>query len=224
MAKTPTPTGQHVDTWEMVVVHRMFRREFGDMPALVGRVAAGDRHRADLVGDHIAQMTDGLHHHHTGEDDLLWPALLARVGELDGELVQRMESQHENVAALLERVDELLPQWRRTANATTRDELASTLARASEALNEHLDDEETEILPLVSIYVTHDEWKALGDRGKASLPKGSKGFVFLGAILHDATPDERTRFLAMIPAPVRLVHRLVGNGIYQRTRARLHAA
>jgi hemerythrin-like domain-containing protein len=217
-------TGEYVDTWEMVVIHRMFRREFRVLPQLLRGVANGDTARAGTVGDHLATLTDMLHHHHSGEDDLLWPPLLARVGGLDNDLVQRMESQHEVVASLLERVGELLPGWRRTADVASRDELATILGKVSTALDEHLDDEEKEILPLVSVYITQAEWTALGERGKASLPKGGKGFVALGAILHDATPEERTRFMGLLPAPVRVLYKVIGAGIYRRAQARLHAA
>lgn len=218
----PRPTGEKIDTWEMVVVHKMFRREFRAMPGLLRSVRVGDTARSELVGDHIAMLTEALHHHHSGEDELLWPKLLDRVGSLNTELVQRMEAQHEAVATGLSTVDKLLPRWRVTADVSTRDELADVLSSVSGALDEHLGEEEQEILPLVSIYVTQAEWHALGERGKSSLPKGAKGFVALGMILEDATRSERVRFLAMLPAPVRFIYKLVGAGIYRRAHARLY--
>lgn len=223
-AAEPRPTGEHVDTWEMVVVHRSFRREFRLLPEAIRMVAAGDTKRAEHIGDFLEMLTTGLHHHHTGEDELLWPKLLGRVGSLNADLVQRMESQHEQVAELLHRVDELLPRWRARAEADVRDELASTLAEASAVLDQHLDEEEKEILPLVSIYVTNAEWQALGERGKASIPKGAKGFIALGSILQDATPQERARFLGILPPPVRLIWKLVGSGIHRRATTRIYGA
>jgi hemerythrin-like domain-containing protein len=218
----PRPTGQKVDTWEMGVIHKMFRREFRAMPGLIRTVAAGDTARAELVGEHIQTMTEALYHHHSNEDELLWPKLLDRVGSLNTELVQRMESQHETVATGLSTVDSLLPRWRTAADVSTRDELATVLTSVSEALDVHLVEEEQEVLPLVSIYITEAEWKALGDRGKASIPKGAKGFVALGAILEDAAPAERVRFLGILPPPVRLFYKLIGAGIYRRANARLY--
>lgn len=219
---TPRPTGQKVDTWEMGVIHKMFRREFRALPGLIRAVPAGDTARAELVGDHLAMLADGLHHHHSGEDELLWPKLLDRVGSLNTELVQRMESQHETVATGLSTVDRMLPRWRTTADAAVGSELAAALDSVSAALDVHLLEEEREILPLVSIYITEAEWHALGERGKASMPKGAKGFVILGAILEDATPTERARFLALLPPPVRLLYKLVGARVYRRAHTRLH--
>jgi len=213
-----------VDTWEMGVIHRVFRREFGRAPELIRKVADGDTARSEIVAEHLAFLSDGLHHHHTAEDEMLWPVLLERVGELDGELVRRMETQHETVAALVARAGELLPSWRATADAATGEELANTYEKMAVALNEHLRDEEVEILPLCEQYLTPAEWRAVGERGQEGIPKGAKAFVSLGAILEEATPQERTRFLAMLPLPARVLWRVVGKGIYQREVARVLGA
>jgi hemerythrin-like domain-containing protein len=216
-----TQISERVDTWEMVVVHRVFRREFRLLPSLIQGVDVGDTARAVVVAEHLGDMTYALHHHHSGEDDLLWPPLLQRV-TLHVDLVHSMEAQHERMALLLDRVEALLPRWRARGDAATRDELASLVVQVSAALDEHLAEEENKILPLVSEYLTQAEWHALGERGKKSLPKGTKGFVFLGAILKDATPTERVAFLALLPLPVRVLWRLFGAGIYRRATDRLH--
>jgi hemerythrin-like domain-containing protein len=218
MSQTKDP----VDTWEMVVVHRLFRREFGLAPGLIRRVAEGDRQRSAVVADHLASLAEGLHHHHTTEDELLWPILLARVDELDAGLVHRMETQHDTVATLMDRAGELLPRWRAEADPTTGEELANIFDKLSVALNEHLAEEEDEVLPLCSRHLTQAEWDALGKRGQEAIPKGARAFVSLGAILVDAAPSERTRFLAQLPLPARVLWHVVGKGIYRREVARIH--
>jgi len=45
----------------------------------------------------------------------------------------------------------------------------------------------------------------------------------LGAILEDATPDERAHFLAKVPLPGRIVWRLIGRRKYQRMIQRRRA-
>lgn len=219
-AKQPRTTGETVDTWEMVVVHRWFKREFADMPALVRGVAHQDRGRAEYVAGFVGMMAGLLHHHHVGEDEMLWPKLLERVGSMDTGLVQRMEQQHEVVGGALERVEQLLPKWRQNADAATRDELAEVLAGMSGPLNEHLTEEENHVLPLVSIYITQAEWDALGKNGASSMPKGAKGFDAIGMILQETTPQERKGFLQLLPAPVRFLYQLVGAGIHQRAKVR----
>jgi hypothetical protein len=212
-----------VDTWEMVVIHRWFRREFAQMPALVRGVAPGDRDGARYVAEFIEMMAGLLHHHHVGEDEMLWPRLLERVDSLDSELVQRMEQQHEVVGTALTRMDELLPRWRSEAGRAIRDELADVLGGMSGALIEHLGEEESKVLPLVSIYITQAEWDALGRNGASSMPKGAKGFDVIGMILQETTPQERAGFLRLLPAPVRLLYKLVGAGLHQRAKLRRRA-
>jgi hypothetical protein len=92
----------------MPVIHRIFRRQFGEMRALVREVPAGDTARVRAVADHVEFLLDGLHMHHTTEDDLIWPKLLDRVG-LDAPLVERMEVQHQQVDGSMTEVRAALP-------------------------------------------------------------------------------------------------------------------
>jgi len=84
-------SGPGVDTHEMVLIHRVIRREFGQLPRLF-RSAANDRARSKVIGAHTREMLDFLHTHHTGEDELLFPLLRERAA-LDPELMDRMEAE-----------------------------------------------------------------------------------------------------------------------------------
>ena len=58
--------------------------------------------RATVVVEFLAELTTSLHHHHEGEDELMWPLLLERA-PLDSALILRMEEQHERIAELYQR-------------------------------------------------------------------------------------------------------------------------
>lgn len=220
----PNTITERVDTWDMVVVHRYFRREFALLPELVRGVAARDIEHARLVGAWAADLIDALHHHHTGEDELLWPILLQRVS-VAAELVLRMEAQHVRVSALLDSAAALLPAWQGGAEIDVRDRLGAVLTEVAVLLDEHLGEEEQQILPLVSQHLTKAEWAELGDRGKDSMPKSPrKALVVLAAILLDASPQERSRFLTMLPVPVRMLYRIVGQRTYRSELHRLRGA
>jgi hemerythrin-like domain-containing protein len=217
-----TETEGRVQTWEMVVVHRVFRREFDALPALVRAVPPGDVDRAGVVLGHLRELAGSLHHHHTAEDELVWPLLLERV-DLDRPLVLRMEEQHERVADLLEHADAQAGAFAADASPATGETLAATLTQLTAALEEHLDDEEREVLPLVERHLTVAEWDAVGERARASLPK-DRLLIQLGAILEGCSPQEARRFLGMLPLPARLAWRLVGRRAYRAERARIHGA
>ena len=135
---TATPqAAQRPDTNEMKVIHRVFRREFTALPALVRGVRDGDTERSAVVGAHLQQMLWFLRIHHEGEDELLWPLLLDRA-TLQADLVHRMESQHQVVAALIGKATALLPEWTATASAAAGDSLATLLGELTAPLFEHL--------------------------------------------------------------------------------------
>ncbi|MQY05773.1 hemerythrin domain-containing protein [Actinomadura macrotermitis] len=213
MTTTQTHTARPF-THSMVVIHRGLRRESRLLPALVTAARPGDLPRARALAAHLSDYLLGLHNHHTGEDELIWPLLLSRV-DLDAEIVLRMEEQHERVAATIERVRALLGPWTLTADEAARDALAAALTEHRAVLAEHLDDEEDNLLPLAGRHLTEAEWNAQGDHFVRHTPK-NKIFTLLGVVLEDATPEERADFLAALPAPARVYWRLYG--------ARHHAA
>jgi len=209
------------DVQEMVVVHRMFRREYGLAPVLVRGVAAGDRDRAAVVAAHLTEVSTMLHHHHLGEDDLVWPRLHART-PVSGDLVHRMEAQHTTVGGLLEKVEALLPVWAAGAAQAQRDELATVLDALGPALEEHLDEEERDVLPLIAQHLTAAEWDELGERAVAVIPK-ARLLVLLGYILEGTSPQEHRTMLGVVPPPVRLIYRGFGRRRFQKERDRIRA-
>jgi len=215
-------TEQLTDVSDMVVVHRVFRREFVLIPRLVRQVPAGNTARAAVVAGHARLVLGGLEMHHTGEDALLWPKLLERAAP-SADLVHRMESQHHRVEELIAQLTELLPRWEAEARPAVRDELATTFDALRVALLEHLDDEERHILPIAARHITQQEWAGLGQHGMAKVDKAQLPVLF-GAILEEATPQERREMLGLVPAPVRLLLRTLGAWQYRRYIKRVRTA
>ena len=211
--------GQRPDTQDMVIVHRVFRREFGLIPAMVRAVGAGDVPRAAAVGAHVRELCGMLHHHHTGEDELVWPKLATRA-TIDDDLLVRMEQQHAEVEGLLNELDGLVPAWERAADTPTGERIASVVEQLHAALVAHLDEEEKRILPLCAEHMTAQEWGEIGQRGMAGMDK-SRLLVVLGHILEDASPEERKGFLSHVPPPARLAYKVVGRRKFEREVAGL---
>ncbi len=221
MTGPTTSPSRLCDTTDMVIVHRAFRREFRLLPDMTRAVAASDVQKAGSVAAHAHEMIDALHHHHKGEDDLLWPLLRARA-ELDRELIERMESQHEAIAAVLGHVATLLPQWGLRPDPARRDLLSEQLVETSRLLTEHLADEEQHVLPLAEKHITATEWAQLGRRGIAAIPK-NRLLVFLGHMLEEASPIERAHMLQTIPVPGRIAFRAVGERKHRKEVTALRA-
>ncbi len=214
VAMTFTELETLTDVHDMVVVHRAFRREFTLVPRLVREVAAGDTARAAVLAGHTRMLLKGLHLHHTSEDELLWPKLLDRCPP-DASLVERMEAQHEVVAAAIERLGPALDRWEAEARPAVSLEVATALEEMGAALLEHLDEEERHILPIAARHITQEEWDALGEHGMAEMERKELPLMF-GAGLEEATPEERRHMLAKLPLPIRVLFRLVFQRQYDR--------
>ena len=204
---TQTSTAPLTDVHDMVVVHRVFRRELRLIPELVRRVQPGDTARAAVLAAHGRLVLDGLEGHHTGEDELLWPKLLERCTP-DADLVHRMEEQHDRVHDALEQLMPALDRWEAEARPAVTEEVAADFDALRTALLPHLDEEERHILPLAARHISQAEWNQLGEHGTRKTKKSLLPILF-GAICEEATPEERKEMLAVVPLPVRLLLRTV---------------
>ncbi|MFC6158049.1 hemerythrin domain-containing protein [Kribbella jiaozuonensis] len=214
---TSINTTEQADIREMLVVHRVFRREFAVLPDYVRGVPEGDHERRKIVADHARLVLDGLHFHHEGEDAELWPLLATRV-ESSAELTKRMEAQHSELATLVAEAERLLPTW----DTSTAEELAQVLDAINAAVLTHLAEEEAEILPLVAEHITPAEWARLGEHARRAMRPNQLPLMF-GAVLEDCDADERTLMLAGLPLPLRLLVKPVIEPRYRRYISKVRA-
>ena len=210
-----------IDALDMILVHRVFRREFDEMPGLIADVPNGGTARAKVVAAHLLFMVDALHHHHAAEDELAWPVLSARAPAQQAE-IQRMEAQHGGIATTIERVREDLSAWTKTADPESRDRLIASVAELSRRVVEHLDDEERNAVPVIEEHLTQKEWNAAIKRGAAFLSSHPRlGIVLGGFVLDYASPGEGHKFLSGVPMPQRLSVKLLSPRMTARYRRRL---
>ncbi|WP_405914224.1 hemerythrin domain-containing protein [Streptomyces sp. NBC_00963] len=207
-----------VDTHEMVLIHRVLRREFGHLPRLF-RAAAGDRARSKVIGAHAREMLTFLHTHHTGEDELLFPLLRERA-TLDPELMDRMDAQHAQVDDAVTAIDAELPAWTASADAAVGERMAARIDAMMPTLIEHLAEEEREILPIVAVTLTQSEWDALGKHGMSAISL-TRRLVILGHITEEADGTERRRFMKVLPAPARVAYKLIGHRQFTRETSKI---
>jgi hemerythrin-like domain-containing protein len=205
-----------VDTHDMLLIHRVIRREIGQLPDQFRR-AAGDPARARRVTEHATEMLDFLHTHHSGEDEYLWPVLRPRV-TLEADLIDRMEEQHHALAEAIHDVRADLATWASSADAETAERMARRLEDAQEVMTAHLAEEEERILPLVADHFSQEEWDRLGEHGFAAVPP-KRRLVILAHILEEASPDEQKAFLKVVPPPARIAYRIIGRRQHARETA-----
>jgi hemerythrin-like domain-containing protein len=210
-----------VDVRDMIVVHTALLREFRLAPAAVRRTAAGDRRRARVVSGHLRFVCDLLHHHHEGEDELLWPPLRSRTPASAGPLLDDAEAQHAGLDAALTEVGELTTRWERSPDGSLRDQLAAALEKLHALLAEHLDLEERALLPLAAAALTQAEWHAIGEQAAAAMPKPALALAF-GMFAYEGDPEVLRTMLASAPAVPRKLVPLVAPHLYARRARRVH--
>ncbi|MGS0684655.1 hemerythrin domain-containing protein [Nakamurella sp. GG22] len=201
-------------TSDMVLVHKVFRRELRLLGALIADVTTGNVARATLLGSHYRELAKALVHHHAAERDLLWRRLQERA-PLHPDMERRMLDWHRQHTELMSELDSLMPLWEQDADAEIRAVLADIVDELATSVTDHLDAVEQHVLPMVDRHVTPGEWLGMGLRAASWIPLNRMAWL-LGAMLEDATPDERTNLMAKVPGPARLLYRMVGRDQYVR--------
>lgn len=201
--------GGGCDTSDLVMIHGMYRKVFGDAPARVRAVVHGNSAQRDAVVLYLTDISHSLHAHHHGEDELLWNELVTRAPSCAPHVGQ-MREQHEAVAALLDVLDAQVVAWHASGSNDDRDAVATTTDEIARVLFAHLGQEERDIVPVAQSSMPQHLWDKLSEHGRASSPR-DRQLASLGHILSSMPPDEAAIWMkANLPLPVRLLWKLVG--------------
>jgi hypothetical protein len=131
-----------------------------------------------------------------------------------------MKDQHLEILAQVDKLDSVLPAWRSTASSVQAAPVLSALDGVNAALSVHLPDEEANIVPVMEYTITKEEIQWFSEHGRKATPRCYM-WPNLGLILA-AQPDGGEKFLREeLPAPVRLLWRLIGKRRYALYRATL---
>jgi hemerythrin-like domain-containing protein len=187
----------------MYVIHDAFRRDLARLVVAVAALPDADTHRARHLAERWGFVAHALHHHHTGEDDHIWP-LMRRKAPEHGPLLDEMAGEHARIDPLLARVqagfDRLVG-----GDGSARAPLVADLRELSDVLGAHLGHEEREVVPLLERHITKGELKEFEDSQRKSMKLRDVG-RFLPWLLDDLDDDRRRHVLAELPPPLRLLN------------------
>ena len=85
------------------------------------------------------------------------------------------------------------------------------LSRLVSALVEHLDAEESRLLPIMARHITEPEWAEFTARGMEAIPK-KQMFLGFGMMLYEGDPEVIAIEMRSVPAPVRALLPIFGRG------------
>ncbi|MBD3941663.1 hemerythrin domain-containing protein [Microbacterium sp. NEAU-LLC] len=193
------PEGQHpgCDTSGLILVHRIFRWLYRELPQLVREVDGGDVGRAAVVGRYAHLDFYALHMHHETEDIALWDRLAARDPGCAVH-VEQMRAQHAEVASHLAGIEPQLVPWMEAADPALRDAFASDIESLRDTLQGHLRQEEEDIVPVADAVLSQQEWDWMEEHTRQTLAAHRKE---LGKRRHVAAGDVAggLRLVALLP-------------------------
>lgn len=186
------------DTTDMFAVHGVFRDTLGAAPRLVGGIAPGDTERVALIANYYENILSFLHTHHDGEELLVFPLLRERCDGA-GELMDRMAAEHHEALELLEQAKAALAVWP-DGGAGAQQATQERLEDLCSHLNQHLVEEEQQVLPLAGANLSVEEWGAMPAHGMAAFD-GDKIWLILGLIRERMTDGQRAAMASKMPPP-----------------------
>ena len=95
-----------IDLTPMFLMHHAFRRDLANFAAAVRGTPVADRRTWQALEQRWQRFAAILHHHHSGEDTFIWPALVAAVdaggSPADRATLEAMEAEHGEIDPMLE--------------------------------------------------------------------------------------------------------------------------
>ncbi|WP_432992940.1 hemerythrin domain-containing protein [Dactylosporangium sp. CA-233914] len=206
------------DPGNYLLMHAAIRHELARLARHTAELHAGRRHAtagsATALREHIDLVFQVIHHHHVGEDDLLWPMLAeAGVTELD-----ELAAEHELLDPLMARISAALDAFVvDSGDRAARAELATTAGELDALMRHHLEIEEAVVVPALTDLVP-DERHARMERDMRKGQKMPIGFIL--SWVREADPGRFADLLRHGGLPLRLISAVTSRRRYfDRVRA-----
>lgn len=158
------PGDPEPDLLGISLAHRAMVTDVGRVATLTSAFADGGMtctpRRARAVARYVNLLCDSVHHHHTTEDQILWPVIEASAGgSVD---LTELTEDHAALDPRLDRLRALAAGFRlNVGDKESAAPLAAGLTELHGLLHEHIADEEREIFPVIRQYVSVDDWSAV---------------------------------------------------------------
>ncbi|MGY1745485.1 hemerythrin domain-containing protein [Blastococcus sp. SYSU D00695] len=204
-----TPDEPEADLFGFALVHRSLRsgcRLLADALTSVAAGAACDEARRRAIVAFAGHMLHEVHVHHSREDDVLWPVIAASAGaHVD---LAPLTDDHVALQSVLDRSERLLGDFAARGPAAAGP-LAAVLTELADSLDEHIEEEERDVFPVVRRYVSAGDFTRVETRFRKGTSLRHMVFVLPWVVDSCRTPEERARLLGSAPAPLRLLLRVV---------------
>ncbi|GAA3240266.1 hemerythrin domain-containing protein [Nonomuraea helvata] len=207
-----------LDMSNMYLAHYGFRRDLGRLLTTIGRVRLDDRRRITALREHHAWVLFVLHHHHTSEDETIWPRLRERAPQAAG-TIDALEAEHEACDHWISESTGAFQAFDADPSEPGRERLMAALRALADTLGAHLAHEETDGIPLMMAHITPQEDAEM--HKTITKQYGLRKLItLLGWIASELPADVEAHLRTTSPKPLLLLSTLA-RGRYQRRMAYL---
>jgi hemerythrin-like domain-containing protein len=200
------------------VVHTALRRAPHRLAATAQAIDPSDRGRTAALARYWKGYAAEVLSHHTIEDVVFFPALVERVPETARHMA-RLGSEHHHLDALMTACTNAVEDLRRDPGADATAELASHFQALARLMDDHLEYEDVEILPLFQEHFSGEEYEALEQQAMKQVKMGPQAAFAVPFVVDAATTEQFTQLFAQAPAPLKVLYR-VTRGRHARLAAR----
>jgi hemerythrin-like domain-containing protein len=172
--------GPH-DQTGMYLMHHAFRRDLDRFRDAVRLTPVEDHDTWRALARRWERLAEVLHHHHTVEDEHIWPLVRRRVEERDEpgglEVLRSMAAEHELLDPALAACGQGLAAMAAAPTEDQRKALDVHVSTTRTLLLDHLRHEETEALPLLQRTLTVADFAATEAAAEKGYPARVVPFV-----------------------------------------------
>lgn len=218
---SPRSAGEpQVDLCLYRVAHSAMQKGARDLAELAGRLAEGMKltpRRATDLQTYVRLLCHDIHHH-SGEDQIGWPIIAgSAAGQVD---LTPFSADHDELDPI---IDALRAAADRLAadpgDRTAVESLHRHAVRMRDLLDEHIAEEERELFPIISEYVSVADFKKWEKAMMKTYPMKDLWFL-ISLSVSSIAPQETAETVALTPVPFRVIRRLSA-GKYRRFHQRL---
>jgi hypothetical protein len=191
------------DTSDYAIVHHAIRSAGHALADAAGSLTVADGPRLRAFMTYWRGHTGEILSHHGIEDTIFFPALRQRSPEA-AVVLDQLDGEHHRLDQLMEAAE--LELGRVVAGAAPTGAVEA-LRRLAELMDDHLDLEDTAIVPRFAELYTAAEYEALTKAAIKQTGLGKQAAFTVPYIGYWSRPEERELLLAQAPLPFRILYR-----------------